>query len=107
MLMLIISTIKEVPTGKSLSIIRSIYLIPGLICAAILASSGVNIKIISSSEIMKNLNDTSTWSDTLNNQIVLQNPVWTTVHLLIFMVLLIYVITQILIFFTKHDKNEI
>ena len=43
LLMLIISVVKEVPDKKSQSILRSMWLIPGIICAALLMSSGVNI----------------------------------------------------------------
>ena len=105
MLMLIISTIKEVPSGKSLAIARSFYLIPSIICAGILASSGVNIVLITTSNTIKNLNSSEVWAETTTNNIILQNPVWTTVHVLIFFVLLVYVIQQILILLTKHDKE--
>ena len=107
MLMLIISTIKEVPMTKRLSIIRAIYMIPGVICSGVLTMSGVNIVLPQTVHIMKDLNSTNTWSDTTTvNNIVLQSPVWTMVHLLFFTVLLVYVITQILLFFTKHDDED-
>lgn len=101
--MLIISTIKDVPITKSLSIIRSIFMIPGIICSAVLASSGVNIVLQNVNTLTKDLNTTSTWTNVTTTVIPLQNPVWTMVHMLFFFVLLIYVIQQILIFFTHHD----
>ena len=111
MLMLIISIVKEVPSTKSLAIARSIFLIPGIICAGILTNSGVNIPIntLTTNNVIKDLNTTDTWTEATSqsNTIIIQDPTWTTVHLLIMLVLLVYVITQILIFFTKHDKREV
>jgi ABC-type thiamin/hydroxymethylpyrimidine transport system permease subunit len=105
LLMLIISTVKEVPTEKSGSIIRGIWLIPGIFCAFILASSGVNIitEDTTVSNQIVSLNTTEVWTETVTTQslIELQNPIWVTVHLLIFMILIVYVIIQILTLFTK------
>lgn len=82
-------------------------MMPGLICAGVLASSGVNIQMTSltQSDIIRNLNDTSTWSDTATNtvNIVLQNPVWITIHFLFFAVMLIYIITNIINLMTKTE----
>lgn len=101
--MLIISTIKEVPTTKSLAIVRAIYLIPGVICAGILASTGVNIETISTFNTIKNLNSTETWTETTLQNIVLQNPVWLTVHVMIMIVLIVYVITQLVQLLMKKE----
>ena len=122
--MLIISSIKEIPTTKSLAISRAIYLIPGMICAAILAGSGVNIDM-QTSDITINTNQTiaeftingttgslitnstttmSTNSTTAQaDYIVLQNPVWVLVHFMIFAVLGVYVVNQALMLLTKKD----
>lgn len=108
LLMLIISVVKEIPTTKSLSIARSIFLIPGMVAAGVLASSGVNIQVatVDTSNIIRSINTTQTWSETTQqiNNIVLQNPVWQMFHILIFLVLLVYVITQMLNLFTKYDE---
>lgn len=105
--MLIISTIKEVPSGTSLAIARAIYLIPGIICAAILASSDVSIAVntVTTSNVIKNLNTTEVYTEatTQSNSIILQNSVWITVHMLIFFVLIIYVFQQIFILLAKKD----
>ena len=107
LLMLIISTIKEVPETKFSGYLRSVFMIPGIICAAILASSGVNIEtnVDTTSSIIKNLNNTDTWSQSISNttNIVLQNPVWQSVHYVIMIVLVIYVIVQILNVLTKKN----
>lgn len=108
LLMLIISVVKEIPSTKSLAIARSIFLIPGMVAAAILATSGVNIQVanVATSNLIRSINTTQTWSETTSqiNNIVLQNPVWQTFHMLIFLVLLVYVITQMLNLFTKYDE---
>ena len=109
-LMLIISTIKEVPSGKVLSITRSIYFVPGIICAAILANSGVDITIntVDTNNLIHNVNSTETWTEVTQqtNKIILQNPVWILVHVLMFIVMVVYVITQLLSLFTKHERTS-
>ena len=101
LLMLIISTIKEVPSEKSGSVFRSIWLIPGILCAFILASSGINIVTSDTTNTITSVNTTEVWTETISSSIVLQNPIWVTVHLLIFMVLIVYVVLQVLNLFTK------
>ncbi len=105
LLMLIISTIKEVPNEKSGSIIRSIWLIPGVITAFILSSSGINITLENSTitNTLTALNSSEVWTEVIDTStiIVLQNPIWVLVHLLIAIILIIYVITQVLNLFTK------
>lgn len=107
-LMLIISTIKkDIPTTSSLAVARFIYMIPGLIAAGILASSGVNIVLTSdtTTTTTKDLNSSEVWSQTATHtsQIVLQNPVWMAFHWLIFAVLLIYIFQQAFDLLTKKD----
>ena len=113
--MLIISAIKDVPTTKSLAISRAIYLIPGMICAAILAGSGVNIDMptTTNTQIINETTYNSTGSLTftvltnntapVTSYIVLQNPVWVLVHFMIFAVLGVYVVNQALMLLTKKD----
>lgn len=110
LLMLIISVIKkDVPNDNPLSIIRVIFLLPGIFCAGILALSGVNIttQTINTNNIIKDLNNTDTWSETTasTSQYVLVNQVWQTVHFLIFIVLCVYVLQQVLIMLTKHPQR--
>lgn len=108
LLMLIISVVKEIPTTKSLAIARSIFLIPGMIASAVLASSGVNIQVanLATSNLIKSINTTQTWTETTTqiNNIVIQNQVWGMFHIMIFLVLLVYVITQMLTLFVKYDE---
>lgn len=112
LLMLIISVIKtNVPNDTPLSIIRVIFLLPGIFCAGILSSSGVNITTENSntSNIIKDLNNTDTWQETTTqtSKFVLINYVWIIVHFLIFITLCIYVIQQVLILLTKHPKEGV
>ena len=110
MLMLIISVVKEIPVTKSLAIARSIFLIPGMVAAGVLASSGVNIQVanVATSNLIKSINTTQTWTETTTqiNNIVLQSPVWQMFHILIFLTLLVYVITQMLNLFIKTDEMQ-
>lgn len=107
LLMLIISTIKEVPETKYSGYLRSIFMIPGVICAGILGSSGVDIQLNSdtTASIIKDLNNTSTWSQNITNTsaVILQNPIWQSVHYMIMAVLIVYVIVQILNVLVKKN----
>lgn len=105
MLMLIISTIKEVPSVKSHTIVRAIYLIPGIIATIVLASSGVNIITadITTTNTITALNTSEVFVEAISTstQIVLQNPVWVSFHFLLAAIMTVYVINQMLILFTK------
>lgn len=109
MLMLIISTVKEVPSGKNHSIVRVVFLTPGAIAALVLANSGINIDMETSTinNTIVNLNTTEVYTETIatTSNFVLQNPAWVTMHFLIFAVLIVYMITQVLILLTKVDDN--
>lgn len=101
LLMLIISTIRETPFTKSQSLARSIYLVPGIICAIILATSGVNITLETVSTI--NLTNATASNSTIfietantTSAFILLNPIWGAVHFMIAAVLIVYVLTQIL-----------
>ena len=102
-IMLLTSISKEIPTEKGYAIMRVVFLMPGLICSAVLASTGVNIQTNTdtTTSIIKNMNDSSTWSTNLTNttNIVLQNPIWITVHFMLFAVFLIYIIMQVMVVF--------
>ena len=102
-IMLLTSISKEIPQEKSYAIMRCVFLLPGLICSAVIASTGVNLQLNtdSTNSIIKNLNNTDTWSTSLTNttDIVLQNPVWITIHYMLFAVFLVYIIMQIMVVF--------
>ena len=104
LLMLIISAIKtEIPTTKSLSIVRAIYLIPGAICALLLATSGVVVLSSDTTNTIVAVNTTEVWTESISNTVELQNPIWGAVHVMIFVVIMIHVVTQTINLFTKTD----
>lgn len=104
LLMLIISTIKTMPDEGSRinTLARCVFLLPGLIVAPVLATSGPDIQLatIDTSAVTRSINTTQVWQEntTQVNNIVLQNPVWLTVHMMIFFVLLMYIVRQLLLF---------
>lgn len=116
-LVLIVSTVKEIPDSRVLSIVRVIYLFPGIIALMILASSGINIDVntVSTNNLIKSVNTTQTWTEatTQSNTIVLQNPVWSMFHWLLAITLIFYMIKQILNLLTKppaqgvREDNEV
>ena len=101
-LMLIISTIREADLGKALSIIRAIYMIPGIICASVLANAGTSITFPSQSSVL--ITETNaTVTQTIASQVVLINPAWILIHYMIMAILVVYVISQMLILLTKIE----
>ena len=112
LLMLIISSIRETPDTRSQSLMRSVYLIPGMVCAVLLAGAGLDIEFETPGTTIINettynatgyltftviTNSTSVEPDV----VTLQNPVWVLIHFMIFAILLVYVITQLLALMTK------
>lgn len=97
----------EIPATRSYGSLRMLFMIPGMICAGVLSFSGVDITMPSTttSEIIKNINGTIVTTDTAvqASSFVLVNPVWITVHILFFFVFFIYILSQVLFIFTKHD----
>jgi len=104
-LMLIIATIKEIPTTKALSIARAIYLVPGMISAALLAQVGPNIVTTNITNTITALNTSEVFQEVITTEIELQNEVWAIFHYMLFLVLFIYIITQILILFAHVDEK--
>lgn len=111
LLMLIISVVKETPTGKSQSIIRSMWLIPGIIATSLLAGMGDQVNFethdITTTDIGYNVSNTnqvisnSTVTTQTTDKVFLVNPVWVSFHYMLFVVLLVYVIIQMLTLLTK------
>ncbi len=103
MLMLIISTIKEVPMTKALSIVRAIYLIPGVISAGVLSQIGPVIVLPSVTNTILAVNTTEVFQETIDAQITLQSEVWITFHFMLMLTMLVYIITQFLLLMTKKE----
>lgn len=100
-LMLIIQVVKEAPMERSGSIVRSIFLIPGVIASFIIASSGINIITQDITNTIIAINTTEVYTETIGAQIVLQNPIWVTFHFLIGILMIVYIMLQTLTLFTK------
>lgn len=104
--MLIISSFKETPMTVSQSAVRVIWLIPSMICAFVLANAGVDIYLSTETladQVLDSNNVVVTLTDVTTDKITLLNPIWVTMHLLFFIILLLYVITNILTLFMKRD----
>lgn len=111
-LMLIISTIKPIPITNSLSIIRSMYMLPGVVCLFLLAGAGVNINLDTIDTVTTTTdNQTSTviftQATTTTNKIVLLEPVWVLVHYFLAITLLVYVVFQIFQLLTHHERHGV
>lgn len=108
-LMLIISTVKEIPDGKSHSLSRVMYLIPGLICALVLSGSGVDIMLGTETTTENQIllhpgtgNEVPVANTTTHTEkITLIEPIWILVHTMLFLILMVHVITNILAMLTK------
>lgn len=109
MLVLIASVIKEIPTTRSLAIVRAMYLIPSIIASGVLGTFGVNIvvNVVTTSNTIKSLNTSQVWTEatTQTNNITLQGPMWIAFHYLLFIVMTFYVIQQILFLLTKPARQ--
>jgi hypothetical protein len=89
--------------SKSMSGTRVIWLIPSMFCAFMLASAGADIYFEESTVTLVNVNTTETWTETTQDKITLYQPVWVTLHLLFFIIILLYVIFNLLSLFFKRD----
>ncbi len=107
--LLIASAFKELPATKNLAIIRSIWIMPCIFMMYVLASAGAPIMLQDESittATLINTNTTEVWTETVTKeatQISIANPVWVTVHLLFFIMLVIYFIWNMLQLLVKRD----
>lgn len=105
-LMLIISTIKRVPAETITDLTRNIWFLPGIFCLFIMSQAGVDILVTSSTtteDVMNSSSLTLLTNSTTTHQekIELQNPVWITIHIMLFLVMIVYVITNLVQVLTK------
>ena len=108
---LIFSTQREVPLKtRRMTLVRSMYMVPSIICFILLAGSGVFIFYDSGHTIVTEVFNGTTGVLITNSteifspqQVELQNPVWVTIHYLFALVLAIYMFTQI---FTMLSAKE-
>ena len=117
--MLIITTIRN-PTEKTrrLALVRAGYMFPGIICAIILAGSGVSIylgdsttttsntaiyEVLDNTNAVVTLNSTVTETVAVSAEYVLQNPIWVMFHYMLALVMISFVFIQVLTMFTAKD----
>jgi hypothetical protein len=104
MLILVISIIKDTDETKYQALMKSMYMVPGIICAGVLITSGVDITL----DTVQTINLTNSTAGATNEQIfyeltdttdkiTLLNPVWGSIHFIIFIVLILYVLKQTLL----------
>ena len=107
--LLIASAFKELPATKNLAVIRSIWIMPCIFMMYVLASAGAPIMLQDESittATLINTNTTEVWTETVTKeatQISIANPVWVTVHLLFFIMLVIYFIWNMIQLLVKRD----
>ena len=102
--LLVSSAFREIPSGKSGSVIRSIWVLAPLFCMYMLAQAGQTIVFQEITEIGYNatvVNEVILNSTTVNS-ITLIQPVWVTLHGLFFTMLLIFFIWNMLQLFVKR-----
>lgn len=108
-LLLIVSAFREESTAsRSKTGVKVIWLIPCIFATILLAGAGQDITfttVNTVNTITNNVTNTVDFTEDVvkTTKIVLVQPVWGMVHILLFFVLLIYVIQQVLIMFTRHD----
>lgn len=112
LLMLIISITKEGPLTKSRTgtLIKSIYIIPGIYCMTLLSGSGVEIFLDGGSTVVTNIYNatsgaliTNSTITTPADRIILQNPIWVPLHYMFTLIMFAYVIINVLKMFSAKE----
>lgn len=112
LLMLIISIVKEIPMGRSMSITRSVYILLGVIMMFMIAGQGLNftgeteIKVTNRTTFNDtgNLIFTEISNSTTTKHIALMNyPAWSIMHIMFALVMAFFFILQIATLLTKTD----
>ena len=112
LLMLIISIIqKGEMISSSQSLLKSVYIAPGIVCMFILAFASPTVvldsslvttnntsvyEVLDNTNLVVTLNSTVSETVTTENSVDLLNSVWGTVHIMFAMIMVIFVITKIL-----------
>jgi hypothetical protein len=104
---LIISAFRSPGSSKEKGTISVIWLIPSLLASYMMASAGgiISTETVVISNIGYNVTDQTIISNsttTHTGYIQLVQPVWVTLHYLLFVVLLIYIIWHMLNLLIKH-----
>lgn len=107
--------------SKSLAVMRMVWIFPSIIALGmIIAIDGdiefpdtfvtvvetENYEALNSADVVVTLNSTSVTTTTETNVMVLRDPVWGLFHLMLFLILIIYQITQMMLMFTNMGKKD-
>jgi len=106
-LLIISSAFKEQKLGSSASAVRVIWILPSIFAAFMLASVGgfdVYLNYGNVTNTIKNLNTSEVFTEQFitESKFTLLNPVWIPLHILFFVIMIIYVIWNLLLLFTKR-----
>ena len=90
-------------TAGKISVVKAIWIIVPIIAMYMLASAGALISIDTVTSTLINTNTTEVWTETVDRNITLVNPVWVTLHWMMFIVLILYFMWNMLRLFTQRD----
>lgn len=109
-LLLVTSAFREIPMTKTTSYIRVIWMLPSIYCLIMLAGISGTIYLdegVTTNELVYNGTDSSLITNSTTtvtpNSIVLIDPIWGTVHIIFYMMLILYFIWNILQLLAKRD----
>ena len=100
---LIASSFKESSGTAKISVVKAVWIIVPIIAMYMLASAGALISIDTVSSTLINTNTTEVWTEQVDRSITLVNPVWVTLHWMMFIVLILYFMWNMLRLFTQRD----
>ncbi len=102
MLMLMIGIVKEIPGTRTTSLLRIVFILPGIIGAGMLAGPYETIIFPTVDTVNAITLTTENFTETIitTSYIQLQNPVWIIFHYAIMAVMIIYTLSQVLTMLT-------
>ena len=101
---LIASSFKESSGTAKISVVKAVWIIVPIVAMYMLSSAGAQIDLVTQTTL--NYNVTSnllTSNSTTTDTITLVNPVWVTLHWMMFMVLVLYFMWNMLRLFTQRE----
>jgi len=106
-LLIIASAFKDEKLGKSQSAVRVIWIMPSIFTAFMLASIGgfdiyLDYGNVTNTIINLNTSEVHTEQFISDRKFTLLNPVWIPLHILFFVIMVIYVIWNLLLLFTRR-----
>lgn len=106
-ILLIASSFKEETGNNKISVVKAVWIIVPIITMYMLASAGAVITLdhdVTTATLI-NTNTTEVWTETViqDKTITLINPVWITLHWLMFTVLVLYFMWNMLRLFTQRE----